>query len=651
MGLIQTIALILEERSKTQLATDMAAAGAKGVAALRTEFQRKMGELKADFSQGLIDEPTFRAQARRVADAFNQEIIKRMDVLKAAGRDTSKEYAELGRQIKIASDTGIQSGGLLTSAWGKVKTFATGLGATIAAAFTVRAVADFVKDSVTAAVTVGRSWREIGNAVSAVGGDFVKMRPQIEDTVERIAKSLAFDDEEIRDGLTRFVRATGSVTLGLRGIEVAAKLARAGNISVEQATNLLVRALETGNVRGLTPFVGNLKGTKDVLGDVSLALGDVAATVSPFEKGTRMLSEAWEDLQVAVGNMVISGPKGQRLRRAANGPPGIHRLDSHEQGGDQCVGEWWDPVRNGGLQAVRHAGGWHRQGNRDHLEILQQCDPDRQGDVGEHTDRLRHVHPDDAGLVLKLQNGMLRLAESMGLDGVADKVRASMQQTSGYIGDLGTFIADKTVEMRRHLGGDDTSATQTKSLGGALAANTKAGTDKAAGSIDRFTTGGKAKIKELSDSTKQHMEDMSEAYDAAGQAFTDGHVGPILQGKDAVLKAHKEMQEAQHKTAEELQQDQENIQSAYIETGDAAKRGGIMSVDATREVAEAKAAEREEIERTNAASQNYAEEYWKRDVPLFLQGQSAQQDALHKTRDAGKDAADTTKDSWLDALG
>lgn len=596
MGLIQTISLVLEERAKTQLAADMAAAGAKGIAALRQEFQRKMGDLKADFAQGLIDEPTFRAQAKRVADAFNQEVIKRMDMLKAAGKDTSKEYAELGRQIKLASDTGIHGGGLLTSAWGKVKAFAVGMGATIAAAFTVRSLVDFAKESITTAVTVGKSWANISNAVKTAGGDFEALRPTIDATVERISKALAFDDEEVRDGLTRMIRATGSVSLGLRGVEVAAKLARAGQISMQQATDMLTRALETGNVRALTTITGNLKGTKDVLGDVEAALGDVASTVPAFDRGMMALSETWEDFKVALGNALIAGADGASVFDVLT--TAVQSLAEWVTRNRDTIAAWAKFIINEFVILGQGIGNTFKG-------VVAFFNPNsgfwRSIRVG-----FLQFGQVILGVILKLQNGMLELSRALPGDPFADQIQRAMDRTSGYIGALGTEIAEQSAGMRKDLGADDPGATKTTSLGGGFAANVKAGAGKATGDVQK-----------MSREAKKAAEEMAEAH-----------------------------RRAQAQNLAVTTETQKAIQDAYIQSGEAAERGGIMSQEAARETQETAA------EIANA-QRNYAEEYWKRDVPLYLQGQQAIQAELDKTKEKGAEAGNEGKkgfDKWLEAM-
>jgi hypothetical protein len=630
VGIRQTIDLVLGETSKRQLETDFRNAATRGATALSDEFKRKLADNRVNLAEGVINEREFKAANLRVADSLKATIIARMRELQDAGKSTGREYVQLGSLLERSSRMAAGQVNVLGAAWAKIKTAVTGVGAAVAAAFTVRALVDFARASVDTAVTVGRSWDSIANAVKTVGGDFVALRPQIEDTVERIAKSLAFDDEEIRDGLTRFIRATGSVETGLRGIEVAAKLARASGISVEQATNLLTRALETGNVRGLTPFVGNLKGTKDVLGDVDKALGDVASTVAPFQRGTLMLSEAWEDLQVAIGNALIAGAEGSSVFDLLT--DAVKGLADWVTRNRDTIAAWAKFVIN---EFVIVGQGIYNT----FKGIVDFFDPNS---GFWRTIRIGFLQFGQVilGEILRLQAGMLSLSESLPGDPFANQIRSAMERTSGYIGALGTEIAKQSAGMKQNLGADDPNALKTTSLGGGLAHNVGAGTAVAG-----------EKVKELSDATKKHMAEMSAAYNTAGDAFESGFTGNILAGKDRVLKAHKEWQDSQKLLTEDLQRAQESIQSAYIATGDSATTAGSLIEQATRDAIQAKQAEREATEASNAASQNYAEEYWKRDVPLFLQGQKATQDALHKTRDEGKDAADTVKVSWLDAMG
>jgi len=174
----------------------------------------------------------------------------------------------------------------------------------------VRAVVNFAKESIKAANDADHSWRDLGASVRNVGGDYEALRPQIEKTLEAIGNRDVFDPDELAAGMARMVDMTHDSALSLEAMSAAADLARAKEIPLQQAVELIGRALETGNTRGLVPFVGKLKEGVPVLGQIHKALGDVTERMTPFERSTGLLRILWDDFHEAIGGALIEAGQG-----------------------------------------------------------------------------------------------------------------------------------------------------------------------------------------------------------------------------------------------------------------------------------------------------------------------------------------------------
>lgn len=113
------------------------------------------------------------------------------------------------------------------------------------------------------------------NAVKNTGGTLRTFQGQI-DAVERKLTSLGFSNTEAESALATLTRASGSTTKALRDIALAADIARARNISLQSATDLLAK-VETGHVA--------------LLGRYGIATKDAAGKTLSVEQALVSLSQ------------------------------------------------------------------------------------------------------------------------------------------------------------------------------------------------------------------------------------------------------------------------------------------------------------------------------------------------------------------------
>jgi len=123
-------------------------------------------------------------------------------------------------------------------------------------------------------------------------------------------KRLAFSDDEMRDGLTKLVTATGSVSKAFSAMRVAMDLARLKNISLEDASATLVKAF-AGQMRGLKDLGIELKSTAtdaEILAAVEAkAAGQADAFAASHEGMAKRVGDAWQDMQEDIGAALLQG--------------------------------------------------------------------------------------------------------------------------------------------------------------------------------------------------------------------------------------------------------------------------------------------------------------------------------------------------------
>jgi hypothetical protein len=92
---------------------------------------------------------------------------------------------------------------------------------------------------------------QLARSLQAVGLSYAANRDQINQTIEAQAKLSAFDDEDLKQSFTTLARRTGDVNKALQLNALAADIARARSITLQQSSILLIRAM-AGNARAAT---------------------------------------------------------------------------------------------------------------------------------------------------------------------------------------------------------------------------------------------------------------------------------------------------------------------------------------------------------------------------------------------------------------
>src|SRR5512139_2281940 len=141
-------------------------------------------------------------------------------------------------------------------AWaGKVKTVVAGAAAVLAGSALLKFFADSVEESLAAQRAAGL----LELAITRVGGSYRQLTPQIEAQV-RALQALGFADDAVVDTLAEMITISGDAKGALANLGVVADLARAKNIDLSTAGELVAKAM-AGNTTALQKLYPELKGS------------------------------------------------------------------------------------------------------------------------------------------------------------------------------------------------------------------------------------------------------------------------------------------------------------------------------------------------------------------------------------------------------
>lgn len=167
------------------------------------------------------------------------------------------------------------------------------------------ALGGFFKKAIEESLEGEQSMARLREAVGSTGASFNAMRPEIESTVGNLMRLSTFTDDELNAALADMSLMTGDAKGSLANLGVAADLAAAKNIPLEQAAKAVGMAME-GNTKALTKLIPELKGSGDIIGDLKLKVDGTAQAMGETFAGslTRAKNQMGEFAQ-AVGDAIL----------------------------------------------------------------------------------------------------------------------------------------------------------------------------------------------------------------------------------------------------------------------------------------------------------------------------------------------------------
>lgn len=191
---------------------------------------------------------------------------------------------------------------------GKLASFGdsvTGLGTKIAALGVSAALGVFFKSAVEEAAKAEASTIRLGHAVRNAGEDFDTWAPQIDETINRLAKLTTFTDDDLASALGNLITKTGDVAGSMKNMGLVTDLAANRNISLEESATLVAKALNGGG--RLFKEYGITVGTAAEKTEQLAAILDGSAAAAADSFGGRLsnLGKAWGELKEGVGTAII----------------------------------------------------------------------------------------------------------------------------------------------------------------------------------------------------------------------------------------------------------------------------------------------------------------------------------------------------------
>lgn len=279
------------------------------------EYKAKLQELEGALNQ-LSDEQKKTAdeqkkssaelasasQKRKVALQNEQAELKRLQAgLKSAF--TVKEIDEFNRKIaqskqNISTLKG-EAGGIGKVTGGLSQQF-SGLGASIAAAFTVGAVIQFGKASVNAFIEAEENAQRLRNAVVSVAKDSEAAFQSLIEQSARLQQITIFDDDSIQRTQTQLLNYGLTVDQVKKLTPAILDLAKANKIDLGQATDVVIQGIN-GQTRALRPLGIAFKDTGDKAENLDAILGRINSKWEGQSKNIETTADKLKVFQNQVG--------------------------------------------------------------------------------------------------------------------------------------------------------------------------------------------------------------------------------------------------------------------------------------------------------------------------------------------------------------
>ncbi len=165
---------------------------------------------------------------------------------------------------------------------------------------------DFFRSSIGEAMKAEESMSRLGHSVRNSGGDFDALKPQIQETIDKLAKLTTFTDDDLADALSTLTAKTGDVEGSLKNMTLVTDLAAREQIPLSEAVDKVALALN-GGVK-LFKAYGIEGGTVQERTErlAKLLSGEAATAADTFSGKVKNLGKAWGELKEDVGKAIIS---------------------------------------------------------------------------------------------------------------------------------------------------------------------------------------------------------------------------------------------------------------------------------------------------------------------------------------------------------
>lgn len=209
------------------------------------------------------------------------------------------DASSANRAFKQIDDTA----GKTESRMGKVSKAFTAAGVAAGGALVVG-----LKKSADAAIEAEKSQSRLETQLKASGTSYAAHAKQIDEVIAKTSKLAAVDDEDLQDALSNLVRSTGDVDKSLKLLGLTTDLARAKNLDLEKAAQLVGR-VANGNVTALSRYgvtIDKNATSQEALAAAQQKFAGQAAAYGRTSAGSLdRIGIATENLQEKIGGVLL----------------------------------------------------------------------------------------------------------------------------------------------------------------------------------------------------------------------------------------------------------------------------------------------------------------------------------------------------------
>jgi hypothetical protein len=266
-------------------------------------------------TQGLV---TLSGGYKRVTDSTRQMTLRQIEAIgmnakfDASARLAANSTRTLGQRLleSIGITKKFETGTLgATTGLNKMSGGIAGLGASfrlLGGFIAAAAIGTLLKRAISEAGEAEAAMASLQQAIKNAGGDFAVLGPAAETAAKGIQSLTRFSDDEAIGALATLTTITSDASKALRNIGLAADIAAAKHMSLEQGAEVVGRVL-TGNFRILKQYGINVKETGDVMQTLRDKFGGFAEKEgATFQGRMAQLRNAFQDVLESLGRVVTN---------------------------------------------------------------------------------------------------------------------------------------------------------------------------------------------------------------------------------------------------------------------------------------------------------------------------------------------------------
>jgi hypothetical protein len=216
-----------------------------------------------------------------------------------------KKTADVTKAQTAQASASTKSGGAFSSLSGAV---ASGMLIYNAAVMAVEKFIGAIKGTVDAYVEAEKKTALMENRLKNMGAEYGALIPKVKEHADQMIQ-MGFDDEETADSLSRLIQMTGDYNSAVQIQNVAMDFARNKGISLDQATQTLIKANVSG-ARVMREFGSTLEDNAtfmQVLMEIEKNAGNATETYANQTAGQLdVMSVKWDNLKEKIGGVFVT---------------------------------------------------------------------------------------------------------------------------------------------------------------------------------------------------------------------------------------------------------------------------------------------------------------------------------------------------------